>query len=210
MRGRPAARRRSCHSCSSPQSSRRSSNGPTRVERGAADRHVRAPRVRRRRGRRAQVERGDRRPLAPAHAEARVLEPRADRAGEARRRRARRRRAATQRASQPRAHLDVVVDERDQLAAGRRDAGVAGGVQAARPVVRDERAPWRSASDRARSPGPARRRRRAPRRPPRAPAGAIEASATVEVVAALARRDDDRDGGPRARATGLLHSVRAA
>ncbi len=76
------ARRRSCHSCSSPPCSSETSNGPTRSKRAAADRHVGAPREARVDVALAEVERGDGRVLAPAAARRGALEARADRAGE--------------------------------------------------------------------------------------------------------------------------------
>ena len=90
----------------------------------------------------AEVQRCDRRRLAPAGARAPALEQRPDRPAE--HVVAGRPRGAGEHRRQPSGRGEhVVVDEHDQLRARGGDAGVAGGVQAARLRKRDERAPWR-------------------------------------------------------------------
>ena len=109
--------------------------------------------------------------LAAARAQRVVLEAGMDRARSARRRRARRARRPASSAAEPAgAHLDVVVDEHEQVAAGGVDAGVARGVQAARGGVRDDSARRGARRPRVSRRRARRRRRAAPRRPPR-PAG---------------------------------------
>ena len=129
------ARSRSCHSCSSPPCSSDTSNGPTRVERRATDRHVGAPGEARVGVVLAELERRDRGPLAPAGARRGAFQPGADRAREdlhlgvcVRR--------PQQRFEPAGARPHVVVHEHHELAAGALDTGVARDVQPQRPGMR--------------------------------------------------------------------------
>ena len=199
----PARRRRA-------RGARRS--GPTRSKRGAADRHVRAPRVRRVRSARPRsrnVTGGPSRPhIGSAWSSMRatigpVKHVDVGLGGGGRR---------AARASQPGRTATSSSTNATQLAVGLRDAGVARRVQAARRVVRD--------IARAAALGATASRRRVrsvvdherPRRPPRAPAARSTRSATSQVARAVARRDDDGDGaGPRSpaayRGAGACRSV---
>ena len=156
----PAARRRVSHSFSSPEPASRGSNGPASVERAAGEGEVRAPQELGVPVGRAEVERGDRQRLAPARAEARVLEDRDDRAasGVA---------VGVQQRGEPAGpDAHVVVEQADQVARRVRDARVAGDVDALRAAERDVAAAV-ALDELSRSAGPRPRPRR-PRSPRRA------------------------------------------
>ena len=110
---------------------------PDAGHRAAPQRHVRAPGVIDVAVGRAEVLAGDGRALAPARAEAVVLEARADRAGEHADVLPGARFGREQRGQPARSHLDVVVDVDEQVAARLVDPRVARAVETGRPRVGD-------------------------------------------------------------------------
>ncbi len=108
---------------------------PDALERAAAHGDVRAPGARHVVVGRAEVERGDRRPLAAACAEAVVLEARVDRPDERADLRRARLGGADERGQPAGTNLDVVVDEDEQVGGGDVDGRVARRVDPARPAA---------------------------------------------------------------------------
>jgi hypothetical protein len=105
--------------------------GADRPQRGGADRQIRAPRTRDVAVLRPEVHARDRRPLAAADGARASFEAGADGAGEDADVGVGRG-GGDERVEPAFVHLDVVVDEDEQLARGRGGAGVAGGVEPAR------------------------------------------------------------------------------